>query len=60
MATNVKLAACDANEPKRNACFYCKKTYTQMSEHFQTVHKSEPEIKKIYKLPKNGAKKNWS
>lgn len=39
------------NVTKRHFCFFCKKPKSRVQKHWRVVHKKEPEIEEILKLP---------
>lgn len=38
---------------KRNYCFFCMKSQSQLARHLETVHRNEHDVKKFAVLPKN-------
>lgn len=48
----VPVSSSSSKDKKRNCCLFCKKLYTKIARHLETIHSNESEVKKFSLLPK--------
>ncbi|XP_066596285.1 uncharacterized protein, partial [Prorops nasuta] len=46
-----------AGDKKKNCCLYCKKLYTKIVRHYETVHRTESEVQTFINLPKRSVER---
>lgn len=53
----IETSSSSNKDKKRNCCFFCKKLYTKIARHLETIHSNEAEVKKFSLLPKKCAER---